>query len=96
MIRNFVYNNVTFKKYDQDIWLVVKGDITNRSGKSYHAVVFRIVLFINALPICNTVVTINGFHNGQTRTFEKPIQEIEYTKVVDKITKYDIYAESAY
>lgn len=72
------------------------GEVTNNSGKNYNAVVFRIVLFIKSIPICNSTFVINGFLNGQTRKFEQQAGELEYKKVAKEISKYEIFAESAY
>jgi len=96
MLRSFYPRNITFKRHGQEDWLMVKGEITNSSGKNYNAVVFRIVVFIKSTPIGSAAVTINGFYNGQTRTFEKQIEELGYSKVANEITRCEIYAESAY
>jgi len=96
MVGIFHYNNIAFKKHAQESWLMVSGEVTNRSGKAFNSVVFRLTLFIKTIPVGNVVITINGFLNGQTRRFEKQIGELEYHKVINDITKYDIYPESAY
>jgi proteasome assembly chaperone (PAC2) family protein len=96
MLRFFRYQNITYKREHQGEGLVVSGEITNASGRSYHSVVFRIVLFIKSIPIGNAVITINGFINGQTRTFEKRVGDLAYNKVIQEITNYDIYPESGY
>jgi len=75
---------------------VVKGEITNNAGRSYQAVVFRIVVFLKSVPVGSSSFTINGFFNGQTRTFEKKIEELEYSSLVKDALNYEIYAESAY
>jgi len=93
---NFYYDKVEFKKHKQGDWLVATGEMTNRSGKNYNAVVFRIILFIGNIPIGNAVITIRSFRNGQTRRFEKQIGELEYSKVVREISRYEIYPESSY
>ncbi len=92
---NFSYNNFKFKKHEAENWLIITGEITNNSGKNYNAVVFRLVVFIKAIPIANAAIIINGFYAGQTRTFESRVAELEY-KIIPEITRYDIYAESAY
>ncbi|MFA4842695.1 MAG: hypothetical protein WC658_02550 [Candidatus Omnitrophota bacterium] len=96
MIRNFRYQNITYKKETEGNGLMVKGEITNNSGRSYNSVVFRLVLFIKSVPIGSAGITINGFVSGQTRTFEKKVAELEYNHVIKDITNYDIYAESGY
>jgi hypothetical protein len=96
MMKNFRYQNITYKKEHQGDGLMISGEISNASGRSYNSVVFRIVLFIKSIPIGNAVITINGFINGQTRTFEKRVGDLAYNKVIQEITNYDIYPESGY
>ncbi len=92
---NFAYNNVKFQKHTQENWLVVTGEITNNAGKNFNAVVFRLVVFVKAIPVANMVIAINGFFAGQTRIFETRVAELEY-KIIPEISRYEIYAESAY
>lgn len=92
----FPYRNIQFKKHVTENWLMVTGELNNTSGKNYHAVVFRIILFVKNIPVGNTVVTINGFYAGQTRTFEAQIGELEYQKIKPETVRCEIYAESAY
>ena len=96
MAYNFFYNNITFKKEDQGMGVVVRGEIINNSGRSFNAVVFRAVIFARTIPIGNVNIIINGFSNGQSRTFENRVEELQYEKVKNDITKCEIYAESAY
>jgi len=96
MFRSFDYRNITFKQDPQGEGLVISGDITNKSGKNYHSVVFRVILFIKSTPIGNTTITINGFANNQTKRFEKQMGELQYKKVAPEITYHEIYPESAY
>jgi hypothetical protein len=91
----FAYKDIKFQKHAQENWLVVAGEITNSTGRSYHAVVFRGIVFIKTVPVANVAICINGFLAGQTRTFEVRVAELEY-KILPEITRYEIYAESAY
>lgn len=91
----FSYDNVHFKKHEQENWLMVTGEITNDSGKNYNAVVFRMVLFIKSIPIGNISINVKGFHAGQTKTFEVQMGELEYS-LIPQISRYEIYPESAY
>jgi hypothetical protein len=93
---NIEYSNVTIGKSQQNNQIVVKGDITNRSGRHYNAVASRIVLFIKNIPIANTVVVVNGLQNGATKSFEKYIEELDFEQVGKDINRFDVYAESAY
>lgn len=96
MIKDFCYSNITFKKEDKGDCLVVRGEIKNASAKNYSAVVFRINLFIKGTPPFTTNMVINGLNTGQTHTFEKPIEELGYNKVIGSIVNYEIFAESGY
>ncbi len=91
----FVYNNVKFKKHAHENWLVIAGEITNECGRNFNTVVFRVIVFIKTAPVGNVVVAIKGFYNGQTRTFEAPLGELDYRKQAE-ISRYEIYPESAY
>lgn len=96
MFKNFDYRNVGFKKDPEGDGLVIYGDIINKSGRNYHAVVFRIIVFIKSTPIGSIATTINGFAHNQTKKFEKKVAELEYSKVISAISHYEIYPESAY
>ncbi len=92
---NFTYGNVKFRKQEEGFGLMMEGEITNNSGRSFDSVVFRIVVFIKTVPIASIALTINGFAIGQTKTFERRVEELEY-KITPEITRYEIYPESAY
>lgn len=92
----FPYRNIQFKKHPEEKWLMVTGELTNASDKNYHAIVFRIILFIKNIPVGNTTVTINGFYAGQTRTFEAQMGELEYQRLIRETIRCEIYPETAY
>jgi hypothetical protein len=96
MAYNFFFNKITYKKEEQSTGLMVCGEIINNTGKSFNSVVFRAVLFVRTAPVGHLMFTINGFTNGQTRVFEKRVEELEYEKIGKDITNCDIFAESAY
>jgi hypothetical protein len=93
---NFNFYNVEVKKAETSNQMVVRGDIENRSGRSYNAVAIRIVLFVKNIPVTNTVVVVNGIPNTATKSFEKYVEDLDYTQVGKDITRWDIYTESAY
>jgi len=95
MVRRFDFNNIDFKR-DSEGWLIISGDILNSSGKNYNSVVFRLVIYIKTIPIGNTTLTIRGFYNGQTKTFEKKIEELKYDAVIGQRPTCQMYLESAY
>lgn len=93
---NFEYYNVNFSRAYKSKFLMIRGDITNKSGRDYNAVAIRIVLFNKNIPVINTVIVVNGVLNGQTKTFEKFIEEVEYDKIAQSITRYEVCTDSAY
>jgi len=96
MERYFEYHNVKFKKHERGNWAVVRGEITNKSGRDYSSVVFRIIVFKRSIPISSVIFALNGFISGQTRLFEKYIEDLDYYKLLQDMTNYELYAESAY
>ena len=96
MLKNFSYQNIEFRQNESGVSLEVRGEVTNKSGRSYHSVVFRVMLFIKSTQIGSENLTINGFLNGQTRTFSKSFNELEYARVGKDISHYEIYPESGY
>ena len=96
MVGRFYFNNIGIRKHQQGDWVIAEGEISNASGKDFHAVAFRIVLFLKSIPVGNETVIINGFRSGSTRTFEKQIGELCYSAINKDVTSCEIYAESAY
>ncbi|RJP27297.1 MAG: hypothetical protein C4533_07455 [Candidatus Omnitrophota bacterium] len=91
----FTYTNIHFKKHEQENWLLITGEITNDSGKNFSSVVFRIVVFIGNVPVGTAMLKIKNFPVGKTKTFEARLGELSF-QIVPQISRYDIYAESAY
>jgi proteasome assembly chaperone (PAC2) family protein len=96
MLKGFDFEKVDFKKDILEDCLVVYGEATNRTGKDYSSVVFRIVIFAKNIPLGHVNVTINGLQNGKTRRFEKRIARLTYSQVISKISNYEIYFEGGY
>jgi hypothetical protein len=93
---NFNFYNVDIRKADSGNQVMVRGDIENRSGRNYNAVAIRIILFINNIPIANTVAVVNGLPNTATKGFEKQLDELDFTQVGKDINRYEVFAEQAY
>jgi len=92
----FDVSHVSYGKSEQNNQIVIRGEITNLSGRNYTAVAVRVVLFIKNFPIANIVIVVNGLPNDSTRVFEKYVEELEYEKVGKDITRFEAYVESAY
>jgi len=91
----FLYSNIEFKKDEEENTLIVKGEILNDSGRHYNTVVFRMILFIKAIPVANINFVIHNFHINQLRPFEVRVPELDY-RLITRITRCEIYPESAY
>ncbi len=99
MAMRFLYNNVSFKQAADEGSFVVRGEITNNSGKDFNAVVFRMVLFIKTICIGRLTITMNGFRNGQTKIFKELVSELGLgsgSKIRPEVIRYEICPESAY
>jgi len=95
MLRNFLSTNIIYEKDKISNSAVITGEITNRSGKDYNAVVFKIILFIREKPVGHGMMTINGFSNGETKVFSKLIREADFRHITQS-ARTEIIAESAY
>jgi hypothetical protein len=93
---NLEYHHIKIGEYKNTNQMVIKGEVTNNSGKSYSAVAVRVIVFIKNIAIANVVFTINGLLNGANKEFEKIIEDLEYRRIAKDITRYEMYTESAY
>ena len=90
------YHHIKIGEYKNTNQMMIKGEVTNNSGKSYSAVAVRVIVFIKNIAIANVVFTINGLLNGANKEFEKIIEDLEYRRIAKDITRYEMYTESAY
>jgi len=93
---SFDYHNVKIEKAKDTSQVLVKGEVTNCSGRGYNTVAVRVVLFVKSTTISNTIFAINGLSNGATKSFEKVIDELDYNEVGKDITHHEIYTESCF
>ncbi|MDD5561053.1 MAG: FxLYD domain-containing protein [Candidatus Omnitrophica bacterium] len=93
---NLSYHNIKIAKSEHTKEVVVEGEVSNHTEKSYATVAVRVVLFIKNITVANMVFTINGLPAGGTRPFKKTIDDLEYEQVGKDINRYDIYTESAF
>ena len=92
----FNFYNVNITKADSNNQVVVRGDLENRTGRNYSAAAIRIVLFVKNIPIANVVTVVNGLPNNATKSFEKAIEELDFTQVGKDINRYELCIENAY
>ena len=93
---NFNFYNVNVTKADFSNQVVVRGDLENRTGRNYSAAAIRIVLFVRNIPIANVVTVVNGLPSNSTKSFEKAVEELDFTQVGKDINRCEVYIESAY
>jgi hypothetical protein len=91
----FIYSNIEYKKHPEEDSIIVTGEITNDAGKHYNTVVFRMILFIRAIPVANVNFVVRNFYANQTKPFEVRVPELSY-KLISRISRCEIYPESAY
>jgi hypothetical protein len=98
----FSYDNVTFRYDEERKKVVVSGDITNLSGRNLSSTVFKMVLFVRSRPVGSVHMVIRAISDGQTKTFEEAIEEIDLAPLVlpemlrPEILRYEIYPEGGY
>ncbi len=90
------YYNIRFSKAEGSNDLLISGEVKNGSGRNYNAIAVRIILFHKQIPLVNVVVLINGLVNGQTKHFQKSVEEISYDQMSPQITRYEAVTDSAY
>ena len=95
-MRSLEYHNVKIEKFKDSNRLILKGEITNDSGKSYNAVAVRIILFIKNTITVNEVFLINDLPDGATKAFERHIYDLLLNQTINDITRYDLFTENCY
>jgi hypothetical protein len=93
---NFSYYHVEIGKSENTKDVVVKGEITNNTDKSYNTVAVRVILYKKNVTITNVVFMVHGLSAGATKAFERTIEELQYEQVSEDISHYDIYTETAF
>jgi low affinity Fe/Cu permease len=95
-VLRFEYHNVKIEKVKNADQVLVRGEISNFSDKVYNTVAVRIILFVKTVIVANTVFAINGVANGSTKSFERVIEELMFSRIGKDVTRFEIYTESAY
>jgi len=93
---NLDYHHIEIVRFKKTNQVLIKGEITNNSGKSYNSVAVRIVLFIKNMSIVNQVFVINDLLKGSTKAFERNIYELKPNQTVEDILRFEIFTESCY
>ncbi|MFA4854590.1 MAG: hypothetical protein WC616_04475 [Candidatus Omnitrophota bacterium] len=93
---NLEYHNIKVEKYKGTNQLVLKGEITNGTGRHYSTVAVRVILFIKNIPTVNEVFVVNDLPKGATKAFERKIFELSSNQVLDDVTRYEIFTDNCY
>jgi hypothetical protein len=96
VLKGFSFENVNFRKDNSEDLLIVSGEVTNKTGRDYSSVVFRLIVFAKDIPLGHTLVTINGFGNGRMKRFERRFESLIYSQVNTKISNYETTFEGGY
>jgi len=95
-MRSLLYHNVKIERLKNSNQVILKGEITNDSGKAYNAVAVRIILFVKNVITVNEVFLINNLPEGSTKAFERHIYDLKLDQSFDDITRYELFTETCY
>ena len=93
---NLEYHDVRLEKSKFSNQAVIKGEVTNKTGRNYTSLAIRVIFFKKNISVVNIVLSLNGLPSNPTKVFEKNVEDLEFDAVAKDITNYEIYTESAY
>ena len=93
---NLEYRDVRLERSKTSNSAVIKGEVTNKTGRNYSSVAIRVIFFMKNIAVVNIVLSLNGLSSNATKVFEKNVEDLEFDAVAKDITNYEIYTESAY
>ena len=93
---NLEYHDVRLEKSQFSNQVVVKGEVTNKTGRNYTSVAIRVIFFVKNINLVNIVIAVNGLTSNSTKIFEKNVEDLEFDAIAKDATRYEIYTESAY
>ena len=93
---NLEYHNVRIERVQSSKNVVVRGEVTNKTGRNYSTVAIRVLFFIKNITVINIVLSVNGLNSNSTKFFEKSIEDLEYNAIAKDITRYEVYTEGAF
>ncbi len=93
---NLEYRDVRLERSNTSNTAVIKGEVTNKTGRNYTSIAIRVIFFMKNIPVINIVLPVNGLSSNATKVFEKNVEELVFDAVAKDITNYEIYTESAY
>ncbi len=95
-MRSLDFHNVKIEKFKNSNQIMLKGEITNESGKSYNTVAVRVMLFVRNVIMVNEVFLINDLPNGATKGFERHIYDLKPDQSMEDITRNELFVENCY
>ena len=95
-MRSLDYHHIKIERFKISNRIILKGEITNDSGKSYNAVAVRIILFVKNVITVNEVFLVNDLPHGITKAFERHIYDLLPGQSFDDITRYELFTENCY
>jgi len=95
-MHNLDYHNVKVERLKNSNQIILKGEITNDSGKPYNVVAVRVILFIKNAITVNEVFLVNDLREGATKAFERHVYDLLPDQSTDDITRYELFTENCY
>ncbi|HNW39302.1 MAG TPA: hypothetical protein PL125_00645 [Candidatus Omnitrophota bacterium] len=95
-MRSLEYHNVKIERFKNSNRIILKGEITNDSGKSFNSVAVRVMLFVRNVIVVNEVFLINDLPHGATKVFERHLYDLLPDQSIEDITRYELFTENCY
>jgi hypothetical protein len=95
-MRSLDYHNVKLERFKASNRVILKGEVTNESGKSYNTVAVRVMLFVKNVITVNEVFLVHDLPSGTTKAFERHIYDLTPGQSFDDITRYELFTENCF
>jgi hypothetical protein len=95
-MRSLDFHNVKIEKFKNSNQIMLKGEITNESGKSYNTVAVRVMLFVRNVIMVNEVFLINDLPHGATKGFGRHVYDLRSDQAMEDITRNELFVENCY
>jgi hypothetical protein len=95
-MRSLDYHHVKLERFKNSNRIILKGEVTNDSGRSYNTVAVRVMLFVKNVVTVNEVFLVHDLPMGTTKAFERHIYDLLPGEAFDNITRYELFTENCY
>jgi hypothetical protein len=95
-MRSLDYHNIKIERFKNSNQVILKGEVSNDTGKSYNSVAIRIMLFIKNVITVNEVFLVHDLQAGITKAFERHIYDLLPGQSFEDITRYELFTENCY